>query len=98
MFKGERSLSRTSAGWLGIHLGRFTAVGGNVALDLPLELLDALLHPGIFFDQHLDLGCLLGDLRRLLGVLLQQHLASGLLRHTLSLPNSPSVRQALPTR
>ena len=55
MLEGECPLTGSSTGWLGVGLGLLAAVRRDVALDLPLELLDTLLQAGVFFDMQLDL-------------------------------------------
>ena len=105
VLESEGPMSGSSTGWLRVCFGRLAAVRCDVAFDLPLEVLNALLQARVLFDDQLDLGRLLavllnqeGDLSGLLSVQLEQCLASRLLCHTVSLPNPPPVCHPLHSR
>jgi hypothetical protein len=93
VLEAERALSSSAPRWLRVSLGRLAAVRGDIAFDLPLELLYPLLQTSILFDEYLNLGDQEGDLRCLVSILLEQRFVSRFLRHALSLPNPTSVCQ-----
>ncbi|ULH18187.1 hypothetical protein MF271_22200 (plasmid) [Deinococcus sp. KNUC1210] len=69
--EGERPLPRSTTRWLRVGLRLLAAVQSDIAFNLTFELLYSLLQLRILFEQRLVLTDQEGDLRCLLGILLQ---------------------------